>query len=95
MSEGDVASEVAGETSDRVYMVKNDSDDVWSSVQITINGRYFMTADQLRPYGDITLSPRLMANETEKEAPSNLVITEIHVSCSEGDAYLLRNGQPQ
>ncbi len=86
---------VAGDATDRAYMVKNDSDDVWQSVQITVNGQYYVTSEQLKPYGDISLSPRLMFDAAGKEAPSSLVISEIHIACSEGDAYLLRSGQPQ
>lgn len=86
---------IAGDNVDRAYMVKNDSDDEWQSVQITVNGKYYVTAAQLRPYGDISLSPRLMFDEAGKEAPPRLVIQEIHVSCSDGDAYLLKGGQPQ
>lgn len=86
---------VAGDTKDRAYMVKNDSDDDWQNVQITVNGKYYVTAEQLRPYGDISLSPRLMFDEHGKEAPASLVISEIHINCSEGDAYLLRGGELQ
>ncbi|MBK7858845.1 MAG: hypothetical protein IPJ65_09545 [Archangiaceae bacterium] len=86
---------IAGDHVDRAYMVKNDSDDEWQAVQITINGKYYVTAAQLRPYGDISLSPRLMFDETGKEAPANLVVSEIHLSCNEGDTYLLRGGSPQ
>ena len=86
---------IAGETTDRAYMVKNDSDDEWQSVQITVNGTYYVTAAQLRAYGDISLSPRLMFDEAGKEAPASLVISEIHIACSEGDAYLLRGGEAQ
>ena len=86
---------VAGDSHDRAYMVKNDSEDEWQSVQITVNGKYYVTAAQLRPYGDISLSPRLMFDEAGKEAPASLVISEIHLSCNEGDAYLLKGGQLQ
>ena len=74
---------------------KNDSDDEWQSVVITVNGAYYVTAAQLRPYGDISLSPRLMYDASGKEAPSNLVISEIHIACNEGDAFLLKGGQTQ
>jgi hypothetical protein len=84
---------IAGDNVDRAYMVKNDSDDEWQSVQITVNGKYFVTAAQLRPYGDISLSPRLMFDEAGKEAPPNTVISEIHISCNEGETYLLRGGR--
>jgi len=86
---------IAGEVNDRAYMVKNDSDDEWQAVQITVNGQYYVTAAQLRPYGDISLSPRLMFDAAGKEAPPNLQISEIHIACNEGDAYLLKGGEPQ
>ncbi|MBL8953305.1 MAG: hypothetical protein JNK82_21175 [Myxococcaceae bacterium] len=86
---------IAGDANDRAYMVKNDSDDEWQGVQIVVNDTYYVTAAQLRAFGDISLSPRLMFDETGKEAPSSLVISDIHITCSEGDAYLLRGGQPQ
>jgi hypothetical protein len=83
---------VAGEGSTRAFMVKNDSDDEWQSVQITVNGRYYVTAAQLRPYGDISLSPRLMFDENGKEAPGDLAIRDVHLSCNEGEAFLLKGG---
>lgn len=86
---------VAGDQVDRAYMIKNDSEDEWESVQVTVNGKYYVTAEKLRPYGDISLSPRHMFDEAGKEAPNTLVISEIHLSCNEGDAYLLRGGQLQ
>lgn len=80
-----------------VYMVTNRSEASWHDVQITVNGKYYVTAAELRPSGGdgITLTPKLMFDETGKEAPPELVIREIHLGCSEGDTFLLRNGKPQ
>src|SRR5581483_1214731 len=85
---------IAGEGAQRAFMVKNDSDDEWQAVQITVNGKYFVTAAQLRPNGDISLTPRLMFDENGKEAPGDLNIRDVHLSCNEGEAFLFKNGQP-
>lgn len=86
---------IGGEGPTKAFMVKNDSDDEWQQVQITVNGKYYVTTAQLRPYGDITLTARLMFDENGKEAPENISIRDIHLSCSEGDAFLLKGGTPQ
>jgi hypothetical protein len=36
-----------------------------------------------------------MFDENGKEAPANLVISDIHLNCSEGEGYLLRDGRVQ
>jgi hypothetical protein len=87
---------VAGDSNiDRAYMLKNDSDNEWQAVTVTINGRYFVTAAQLRPYGDITLTPRLMYDESGTAAPQDIVIRDIQITCSDGEAFLLKGGAPQ
>jgi hypothetical protein len=86
---------IAGDAHDRAYMLKNDSNGDWENVQITVNGKYYITAEKLRPYGDISISSSVMVDETGKAAPSSVLISEIHLNCSEGDTYLLRGGQPQ
>jgi hypothetical protein len=86
---------IGGEGQTRAFMLKNDSDDEWKQVVITVNNKYVVTSDLLRPYGDITLTPRLMFDENGKEAPADLVIRDIHLDCTEGNAFLLKGGQQQ
>jgi hypothetical protein len=86
---------IAGDVTDRAYMLKNDSNGDWENVIVTVNAKYYATSEKLRPYGDISISPATVVDETGKAAPKGLVINEIHVSCSEGDAYVLKDGKPQ
>ena len=54
-----------------------------------------LTPNGSKNHGDITLSPRLMFDENGKEAPANLQINDIHVNCSEGESYVLKDGAVQ
>lgn len=89
---------VSAEGSTPVYMVKNESSDVWEGVEITVNGQYRSTLAQLEAQGgNITLSPAVLFDDTGKRAPSSLIITEIVVHVLEPDAtvVLLKGGSPQ
>ncbi|MBL8917265.1 MAG: hypothetical protein JNJ54_00260 [Myxococcaceae bacterium] len=86
----------AGDASQPVYLVKNESMEVWHDVEVLVNGQYRATlATMDRNGGSIALSPAVLFDEGGKKAPSNLVITDIVVTVSEPDesVTLLRGGQ--
>jgi hypothetical protein len=70
---------VAGDARRPVYMVKNDSSDAWTNVEITVNGRWRTTAGEIAAHGDLTLVPRLLINPEGEAATSDLPVTEIVV----------------
>ena len=83
---------IAGELCRPVYMVKNDSSDKWTDVEITINGKWKTTAAEIPGNGDLTLTPRLLINAEGEPAPAELNITDITVKSSEGEAALMHGG---
>ena len=86
---------VSGEAAAPIYMVKNESNDVWKDVEITVNGKYRSTMSQLPGEGgNTTLSAAVLFDDTGKRAPSSLPITDIVVKVRdpEGEVVLLKNG---
>ncbi len=86
---------VSGEAAAPIYMVKNESNDVWKDVEITVNGKYRSTMSQLPGEGgNTTLSAAVLFDDTGKRAPSSLPITDIVVKVRdpEGEVALLKNG---
>ncbi|MEW5741119.1 MAG: hypothetical protein AB1938_19510 [Myxococcota bacterium] len=89
---------VATEGSSPVYMVKNESNDVWENVEIIVNGGYRSTMATMEAMGgNITLSPAVLFDANGKRAPSTLQITDITVQVGEPEAtvVLLKGGTPQ
>ena len=84
---------IAGDANRPVYMVKNDSSDKWADVEVTVNGKWKMTAAEVGPSGDVTLTPRLLINTDGEPAPSELKVMDIMVKTSEGEAALMHGGQ--
>jgi hypothetical protein len=85
---------VAGDAARPVYMVKNDSSDKWTDVEVTVNGRWRTTAGEVESHGDLTLVPRLLINPEGESASGDLRVTEIDVRTAEGEAALMRGGRP-
>jgi hypothetical protein len=85
---------VAGDASRPVYMVKNDSPDGWSNVEVVVNGRWRTTASEITAGGDLTIVPRLLINPEGEEATSDLKVLDIDVRSAEGEAHLMRGGRP-
>lgn len=88
---------LAGDATSPVYMVKNESNDVWQDVEITVNGKYRATMSQLDAAGgNATLSPAVLFDDAGKRAPSSLRITDITVKVREPEAEvpLLQGGAP-
>lgn len=88
---------VSGEASAPIYMVKNESTDVWKDVEIIVNGKYRSTMSQLQGEGgNTTLSSAVLFDDQGKRAPSTLPITNIVVKVREpeGEVTLLRDGAP-
>jgi len=91
---------VSGETNAPIYMVKNDSSDVWQDVEILVNGgAYRSTMTQLAAEGgSATLSAAVLFDAEGKRAPARLNITDIVVKVREPEAEveLLKGGvKPQ
>lgn len=88
---------VSGEAASPIYMVKNESAEMWKDVEIVVNGKYRSTMSQLPPEGgNTTLSPAVLFDDKGKRAPSSLSITEIVVKVRdpEAEVALLRDGAP-
>lgn len=88
---------VSGEASAPIYMIKNESSDVWKDVEIVVNGKYRSTMTQMEPEGgNTTLSSAVLFDDSGKRAPSTLPITDIVVKVRdpEGEVALLRDGAP-
>lgn len=86
---------VSGEATAPIYMVKNESTDIWKDVEIIVNGKYRSTMTQLPGEGgNTTLSSAVLFDDNGKRAPSTLPITEIVVKVRdpEGEVALLRDG---
>jgi hypothetical protein len=86
----------AGDAAQPVYLVKNESMEVWQDVEVLVNGQYRATlATMDRNGGSIALSPAVLFDTSGKKAPASLVITDIVVTVSEPDesVTLLRGGQ--
>jgi hypothetical protein len=82
---------------DGVYMVKNESSDVWQDVEIIVNGKYRATQSRVEASGgNVTLSPGILWDEAGKRAPSSLTISDITVKARDPEAEvpLLRGGAP-
>lgn len=89
---------VSGDATNPIYMVKNESKDVWESVEIVVNGGYRSTMATMEAMGgNVTLSPAVLFDQQGKRAPSSLRITDITVYVHEPEAtvVLLKGGQPQ
>jgi hypothetical protein len=85
---------IAGDASRPVYMVKNDSADKWTDVEVTVNGKWKTTAAEVGAGGDLTLTPRLLVNAEGESAPAELKVSEISIKNTDGEATLMRGGQP-
>ena len=73
-----------GDASRPVYLVKNESLEVWQDVEVLVNGQYRATLAQMEANGgSIALSPAVLFDAAGKKAPSDLVIIEIVVNVSE------------
>jgi hypothetical protein len=77
-----------------VYMVKNDSTDKWTDVEITVNGKWKTTASEIAPNGDVTITPRLLIDTQGEMAPPDLNVSDITVRAAEGEAALMHGGRP-
>jgi hypothetical protein len=89
---------VASNGSSNVYLVKNESLEVWQDVEVVVNGAYRATLAQMEANGgSIALSAAVLFDAAGKKAPSNLVITDIVVNVSEPNesVTLLKGGQKQ
>lgn len=88
---------VSGDASHPIYMVKNESLEVWQDVEVEVNGQYRSTLGQVEANGgSITLSAAVLFDQTGQKAPKTLRITDIVVRASEpeGQALLLKDGLP-
>ena len=88
---------VSGDAAKPIYMVKNESSDVWQDVEIVVNGSYRATMSKMPGEGgSATLSPAVLFDDQGKRAPSNLRITEIVVKVRnpEAEVPLLAGGVP-
>ncbi len=88
---------VAGDASSPVYMVKNESGELWQDVEILVNGRYRSTLAQLDAAGSLTISSAVIFDSSGNRAPSSMRVTEIEVRVTEpeGAAVLLKGGEVQ
>lgn len=86
-----IVSDVAGQ---RVYLIKNDSEEPWDNVSVVVNRTYQTTSAQIAPYGDIGLTPRLLIDSgTGKPAPSDIIFGDVEVHCDQGSATVLKGGR--
>lgn len=88
---------VGGDSSHPIYLVKNESLEVWQDVEVVVNGRYRATLAQMEANGgSIALSPAVLFDESGSKAPAGLSITEIILTVSEPEetVTLLSGGQP-
>jgi hypothetical protein len=87
----------AGDAARPIFMVKNESTDVWHDVEVIVNGEYRSTLSQVDANGgSITLSPAVLYDTSGNRAPVDLRVLEIEVRVNdpEGTAELLRGGAP-
>lgn len=87
---------VGGDSAKPIYLVKNESLEVWQDVEVLVNGQFRATLAQMEANGgSIALSPAVLFDPAGAKAPSGLVITEIVITVSEPNesVTLLRGGQ--
>ena len=87
---------VGGDAAKTIYLVKNESLEVWQDVEVAVNGKYRATLAQMEANGgSIALSPAVLFDPAGAKAPANLVITDIVITVSEPNetVTLLRGGQ--
>lgn len=87
---------VGGDSAKPIYLVKNESLEVWQDVEVLVNGQYRATLAQMEANGgSIALSPAVLFDPAGAKAPASLVISEIVVTVSEPNesVTLLRGGQ--
>ncbi len=87
---------VGGDAAKPIYLVKNESLEVWQDVEVLVNGQYRATLAQMEANGgSIALSPAVLFDATGAKAPSSLVIADIVITVSDPNesVTLLRGGQ--
>jgi hypothetical protein len=88
---------VGGDTSRPVYLIKNESNELWQDVIVLVNGKYRATLAQIDANGgSFTISPAVLFDESGAKAPSTLTIADIVITVSEPaeSVTLLKGGLP-
>lgn len=88
---------IGGDASRPVYLVKNESLEVWEDVEVLVNGQYRATLAQMEANGgSIALSPAVLFDGAGAKAPASLVISDIVVTVTDPSetVTLLQGGQP-
>jgi hypothetical protein len=78
-----------------LFFVKNDSDQPWFDVVITVNGTYKVALSTVTANGQVPLSPKQLLGPDGSVAPGNLKIVAIEVHTDRGNTELMRGGQIQ
>ncbi len=79
-----------------VFMIVNESDEVWEDVIVEVNGTWRAAVARVPPtppQNNLTLDPKRLLGEGGNPAPANLSVTDLHVRTSEGRAKLMEQGR--
>ncbi len=81
-------------TNDQVYVILNESDDVWEDVKLVLNKEFEDTAPSVEPNGlPLTLDLRAFKGKGGARPPSTTKVIDLVIDTSEGDAVLVENGK--
>lgn len=87
---------VASRDETPIYMIKNEGQEAWKDVEITVNRRYRATLSVVPGgNGTVTLSAAVLFDERGVKAPSRLHVVDIRMKSREpsADIVLLRGGE--
>jgi hypothetical protein len=85
-----VVSFVNGEA---VYMVLNESSDVWEDVRLVVNDRYSAAVTRVAPGAEVTLGAKKLIDESGKPAPPDLQVSKLLLKTSDDQTVLVRDGK--
>ncbi len=84
---------VAGDATRPVYMVKNDGKTMWKQARIVVNRQYSLTQNQVAPNSNVMVEIRLLVDDRQKPAPSDLTVNRIEIITEDDSATLFKDGR--
>ncbi|MFN0064560.1 MAG: hypothetical protein ACKVPX_18815 [Myxococcaceae bacterium] len=76
-----------------VFMIVNQSDDVWTDVRFFVNETYSTAVRRVPPRGEVTLSARKLVDETGKPAPPNLAFQSLIIRTDRTEVVLMQGAK--
>lgn len=79
---------------DRVYSLKNLGKKPWTEITVVANGTYRLAAPQVEPNEMLTFEAKRLTGANGQPAPRDLNVTDMILKTAEGDAVLVKEGEP-